>query len=303
MGTIALAVLAGLGVLLAGNLPWIAVLAPANLRVFPSVPWAIVPMSIYLWFYWRYIGGKLGPPGSSAMRQANLRANRLDADVWPMAILTGLVGLGAVLALVTLMARLITMPESAPIALPAGMPPATGVVLLVMASMVAGITGEAGFRGYMQGPIERRYGLAAAVLINGAVFGLLHFSNHPAAAIWMLPYYIAVSAAYGGVTWAADSILPALVLHVGGDVWSLTRLWITGRPEWQLSPTAPPLIWDTGADGAFYVAAIVFIGLTAATVMLCRSLRTLSRERLIGTRVLERAPAGRRADPSDGSRM
>jgi membrane protease YdiL (CAAX protease family) len=32
----------------------------------------------------------------------------------------------------------------------------------------------------MQGPIERRYGLAPAILVNGAAFGLLHFPNHPA---------------------------------------------------------------------------------------------------------------------------
>jgi hypothetical protein len=35
----------------------------------------------------------------------------------------------------------------------------------------------------------------------------------------------------------ADSILPAVALHAGGNVWSLTRLWATGRPEWQLSAT------------------------------------------------------------------
>ena len=67
---------------------------------------------------------------------------------------------------------------------------------------------EAAFRGYMQGPVERRYGLAVAVLVNGTLFGLLHFPTHPAYVLWMLPYYIAVSAVYGGLTWAANSILP-----------------------------------------------------------------------------------------------
>ena len=36
----------------------------------------------------------------------------------------------------------------------------------------------------------------------------------------MLPYYVAVTAVYGGITAAANSILPALVLHTVGDVWS-----------------------------------------------------------------------------------
>jgi len=97
------------------------------------------------------------------------------------------------------------------------------------------------------------------------VFGLLHFPNHPTDVLIMLPYYIAVSAVYGGLTWAANSILPALVLHSGGDVWSLGRLWLTGRPEWQLSPAPARLIWETGVDAGFLlsVAALaVLAGLT-----------------------------------------
>jgi hypothetical protein len=97
-----------------------------------------------------------------------------------------------------------------------------------MSSIVAGVTEEAAFRGYMQGPIERRYGLAAAILVSGTAFGLLHFPNHPADVLVMLPYYIAGVGGVWRLTWAANSILPALVLHSGGDVISLGRLWMTG---------------------------------------------------------------------------
>ena len=51
------------------------------------------------------------------------------------------------------------MPESAPLTTPVAMPAFTGFLLLVMSSVVAAVTEEAGFRGYMQGPIEPRYGL------------------------------------------------------------------------------------------------------------------------------------------------
>lgn len=299
MSTVVSAVLAGLGVLLAGNLPWIALLAPLNLRVLPSIPWAIVPMAVYLWLYWQYIGGRRGSDDTAAMRRASLRANRLAAEVWSLAIVTGLIGFAAVLALVTLMARMITMPESTPIVLPDGMPRWTMFLLLVMASIVAGMSEEAGFRGYMQGPIERRYGLAAAVLVNGVLFGLLHFPNHPAAVVAMLPYYLAVSALYGGLTWAANSILPALALHIGGNVWSLTRLWATGRPEWQLSPTAPSRIWEVGLDAAFVMTALACLALTAVTVVLCRSIRTLASRRAIAG--LTSSGAETHVQSSDGS--
>jgi membrane protease YdiL (CAAX protease family) len=274
MTTLASAVLAGAAVLLGGNLPWIAFLAPLNLRFFQVVPWAIVPMAVYLVVYWRYIGGQIGAV-DGAPRRADLRANPLAADAWGLAILTGLIGFGGLLALVALMARLVALPEAAPLVPPAGMPAFTTFMLLVMSSVVAGVTEEAGFRGYMQGRIERRYGVAVAILVNGVMFGLLHFPNHPDAVMPMLPYYVAVAAVYGGLTWAADSILPALVLHVGGDVWSLTRLWLTGRPEWQVS-TSPGLIRETGADAALVVAAVGVVVLGSAFFGLCRSLRQLT---------------------------
>jgi hypothetical protein len=52
------------------------------------------------------------------------------------------------------------------------------------------------------------------------------------------------------------------VLHTLGDVFSLTRLWGTGQPEWQQTATPPPLIWETGADASFwgYLTAFIVVG-------------------------------------------
>jgi membrane protease YdiL (CAAX protease family) len=276
MNTIVSAVLLGVAVLFAGNLPWVVLLAPGNLALMPTVPWAVVPMAIYLGVYWRYIGGRIGPAATAATRREQLRANRLAPGVWAMAIVSGLTGFGAILALTAVMARLITLPASGQIVFPSGVPIVTAATLLVMASLVAGVTEEAAFRGYMQGPIERRYGLLAAILVNGTAFGLLHFPSHPDAVIPMLPYYIAVAAVYGGLTWATNSILPAVALHAGGDVWSLGRLWLTGRPEWQRSDSPPPLVWNSGTDASFLWACALVAAFTAATIGLYVYLRRLS---------------------------
>jgi hypothetical protein len=152
-----------------------------------------------------------------------------------------------------------------------------------MASIVAGVTEEAAFRGYMQGPIERRYGLAVAVLVTGTFFGLLHFPTHPAEVIWMLPYYIAVSAVYGGLTWAANSILPALVLHTVGDVVVLTRWWLTERPEWQIGPAPPSLVWESGIDSHFILAATASVAFVVATTVAYRAVRRLRTNDLAST--------------------
>jgi membrane protease YdiL (CAAX protease family) len=258
MATILESVLRGVVVLFAGSLPWIALFAPLNLRLGNVVPWSLLPMAVYLWCYWRYIGGRWGPKETADARRTNLRANALSLELWGAAIFAGLSGFAALFALIVLMGRVISLPQSAPLTAPAGMPSITAFLLLVMSSVVAGVTEEAAFRGYMHGPIEKRYGLGPAILVNGTAFGLLHFPNHPAAVWKMLPYYIAVSAVYGGLTWAANSILPALVLHAGGDVWSLGRLWLTGRPEWQMSVGVPTLVWETGVDSSFFFSTLAF---------------------------------------------
>jgi|RhiMethySRZTD1v2_1073278.scaffolds.fasta_scaffold05315_7 CAAX protease family protein len=275
MTTIAVAVFGGVAVLFAGSLPWGFVLAPANLRFARALPWAIVPMAAYLVMYWRFISGRGGSPATAAGRRHRLRAHPLTADVWAASIVAGLLGFAALFAFVAVMARLVTLAGSAPLTAPEGMPRATVFTLLVMSSIVAGVTEEAGFRGYMQGPIERRYGLAAGILINGTLFGLLHFPNHPADVLTMLPYYIAVAAVYGGLTWAANSILPAVVLHAGGDVWSLGRLWMTGKPEWQLSQAPAALVTGTGIDARFLLSLAVFVALTAVAVWAYRGVYRL----------------------------
>lgn len=258
-------------VLLAGSLPW-AGLGGWNLRVGTAVPWAIVPMAIYLWAYFSFLGGRWGVHGAEGRRQ-NLLANRLSWNVWRAALPAGALGLGAILVLLTVVARLVRLPAGSPISAPPGMPVVTMAVLLAMQSVVAGISEESAFRGYMQSIIGRRYGVAVAIVISGALFGLLHFPNHPGEVVLMLPYYVAVSAVYGGLTWAADSILPAVVLHVGGDVAVLMRWWLTGRPEWQMGAVAQPLVWESGVDIPFVLAALAALVLAALTAWSYRLVR------------------------------
>jgi membrane protease YdiL (CAAX protease family) len=268
------AVIAGFAVLAIGEAPWGGIAGHAGLagwngRVWVGAPWALVPMALYLWLYWRYLGGAGSPRTTAEARRTSLRANALSADVWGMSLLAGLLGLATLLPLSRVLGRLVTLPaEAEPITAPAHMPFATMFLLLVMASIVAGVVEETAFRGYMQGPIERRYGPVVAILVTGVVFGLAHYNHHPAAALTMLPFYIAVAAVYGGIAYATNSILPAVVLHAAGDVFSLGRLWLTGQPEWQASasPATPTLVWQTGVDFPFVRSVIVFGVLSAAAI-------------------------------------
>ena len=264
MTTVLTAIITGVVVLLAGSVPW-GGFSTLNLRIGTTVPWAILPMTVYLAAYWGFLSGRWGDPESAATRRANLRANRLSPAMWGRSLAAGSLGFAALLALLAFAARLVRLPATPPMVMPSAMPVITAFLLIVMQSIMAGVTEEAAFRGYMQSPIERHYGVIIAIVINGALFGLLHFSSHPNDVLLMLPYYIAVAAVYGGLTWATDSILPALVLHSFGDIVVLTRLWVTGRPEWQLFETPPSLVWERGIDVSFAITTTVFVVFAVCT--------------------------------------
>lgn len=269
--------LAGLAVASAGTIPW-SLLAQGNGRWVVTVPWAIVPMAIYLRLLWRYLRGEGWPGATSEARRASLRANPLSADLWGASMLAGLLGFAALMPLVVVLGRVVRLPaEAQPINAPDAMPFATVLVLLVMASIVAGVVEEAAFRGYMQGPIERRHGALVALVLSGSVFGALHFTHHPAGVLTMLPYYMVVTLIYGGLAWATGSIMPGIVLHTLGDIFSLTRLWTTGRPEWQQAPAHAPLIWESGPNGAFWGALAILFLLGSAAIWSYTSLAAAAR--------------------------
>jgi membrane protease YdiL (CAAX protease family) len=260
-------VVSGIGVTLWGGIGAFPGLAGVNLRFLPQVPWAIVPMTLFLVGYIRYLNGAGWPRSTAAARRRNLRLNAVAADVWPMALLAGFIGLAALVPLSAILGRLFALPADAQqTSIPVAMPPLTVFLLFVMSSIVAGVIEESGFRGYMQGTIERRHGFAVALLVSGTVFGLAHFTHHPAQTLEILPFYLAVSAIYGGLAYATNSILPGMVLHAGGDLWSMTRQWMTQRPYWQLassSAPAPALVWNTGIDAAFVTSVVSFLLLSA----------------------------------------
>ena len=262
----------GGAVALAGVAPWSAFVL-LNQKCWTTVPWAIVPTSLWLWLLWKWLGGAGWPRSTSAARRELRRANGGAPDAFGMAIVAGLIGFAALVPFTMLLSRLVTLNEARSLGIPPTMPAITTFLLLVMASIVAGLTEETAFRGYLQVPIERRHGPAVAIAVTGMLFGLAHFTHHPGAAVLgMLPFYMFVSAVYGMMAWCTNSIVPGIILHAGGDVFTFTRLWATGQGEWQLTAAAPKLIWETGPDGAFWGALAAFIALGAAATWMFATL-------------------------------
>src|SRR5258708_1934399 len=101
-------------------------------------------------------------------------------------------------------------------------------VVLIMGSIVAGICEETGFRGYMQVPLEKKYGSSAAIIITSIVFMLIHLSHSWAAPI--LPHIFFASVLLGILAYKTGSLIPGIIGHSILDIFDYSVWWsdITG---------------------------------------------------------------------------
>jgi membrane protease YdiL (CAAX protease family) len=266
------AVLTGLVVVAVDIGPW-AVLVSANSKHWSTVPWAVPPTVLYLWLWWQYASGRGWPLSTAQTRRTNLRPHRLSEEVWRSALFAGGLGLVTLILFLGVVTRLVRLPVESTDDL-SRIPFLTVVSWLLMGSAVAGIVEEASFRGYMQGPIERRHGPVAAILVTGILFGLGHFT-HPGVLI-LMPYYLALAAIFGSLAYLTNSILPSMVLHAGVDVLGGFQMWAAGRTEWLASRR--PLIWETGADASFWISCVAVLIVGAAAVWAYATLATVARQ-------------------------
>ena len=164
------AVAAGVAVVLAGTIPR-NIFFFLNLRYGSSVPWAVPIVAVYLWLFWKYLKG-------TRARRDLLRANHLSARAWAWALTAGFAGIVALVLALRLAGHFVALPQQR---LPdlSGVGRYTAITLLLAGAPIAGLIEEAAFRGYMQGPIERRCGLSLAILITGTVFALVHLDFTP----------------------------------------------------------------------------------------------------------------------------
>ena len=272
MSTILQAIGIGMFVMLVGTVPRNIAFA-ANLRYYAGVPWAVPVIAVYLWFFWRYLKGDGPPESTRPLRRNSLCANRVSVRLWTWALIAGGLGIvGLVLAL-RFANHLVVLPQQQVPDL-SNVPIVTVWSLLLMGAPVAGVVEESAFRGYMQGPIERRYGLSLAILITGTMFAVAHLDF----TLILWPYYVAVAAIYGTVAYLTNSVWPSIVLHTGGNIYSNFDLLLHGQAEWQASSVSRELVWATGPDGEFLRLAAALIVVVAGVAWAYTRLAKAARE-------------------------
>ena len=214
-----------------------------NLKFHPEIPWALPVALLLLGLYWAYFSG-WGPPNSTRdARRTASRKGLVSASLWLAALPAAASG-----TLMLILLRLVA-PYVMPVAAPAvkiqlsSYPPATVIGLLLSIAVIAAVTEELAYRGYMQKTMEDRYGVVPAILVSGIMFWIAHL---PDVTITHLPGHLAASAVFGLLAYLTRSLWPAIAAHAVADL-ILQPAYLYHAPQFAWTALSARPLWEGGA--------------------------------------------------------
>jgi membrane protease YdiL (CAAX protease family) len=249
-----------------GSLTWGPLLV-ANAATSPQIPWSIPAEGIALVLIWRYLNGAWWPRRTSAARRELLRARSVPPRVFAWALMAGglsliaLVGLWIVLVQLTGVGGNPTLPSSS------DYPSLFIALAIAMGSLVSPVTEEAAFRGYGQVVLERSFKPGVAVVLSSLFFALYHGPTQGFAPSKILFYFV-VGVVFGATAFTTRSVLPAIPVHIAGDLLFFTLIWPRDASR--------PLVWASGSDVIFWVNVVLMLGFGALALLAFAHLRRLS---------------------------
>jgi membrane protease YdiL (CAAX protease family) len=220
------------------------------LKVVPA-PWSVLVMIPVLLVYWKLFTRKYVPP-VGVLRAAQLVAALLFVLIVQASFVV-------TFCLIPFPAERFTADYKEL----EHMPVWTAWSLIVMGSIVAAICEETGFRGYMQMPLQKRYGPAVAIVATSIFFTLIHLSHRWALPI--LPHIFFASVLLGLLAWRSGSLIPGIIGHAILDIFDYSCWWttITGKIDRKT-------IAETGVDAHFVIWALLLV---AASIGFFRAIR------------------------------
>ncbi len=263
---IGLAALLALVVAGVASFLWGALLM-ANARTTPSVPWSVPAMALVLAVYWWYLSGHGWPKRTGPARAALLRARRVSLQVFAWSLVAGALSLIALAGLWIVLVELTGNGGNPTIAMVNGYPAIFVALAIVMGSLVSPLSEEAAFRGYAQVLLERRFSAVVAVGISSLFFAAYHGPTQ--GFFWSkLLFFFAVSLVFGTIAYLTDSTLPAIPVHIAGDLLFFTLIWPrdAGRP----------VVWAHGPDVTFWIEVVQALAFGALAVWAFLRLRRAS---------------------------
>lgn len=233
-------------------------------------PWSVVVMAVILILYWMYFSGKWNPSSTKAFRRICRRNVKLNRPAWIWGLMAALVIFLLMYAGWVLTFRLLEFqPEIFQTSSYLNdLPPWTSWSIVLMASLVAGICEEVGFRGYMQVPLEKEYGPVLGISLTSLVFVVVHM--HQAWASGMLLGIFIISFLIGYLAYASNSLLPGIIAHVSFDIINFSYWWSDLIGTFERKP-----ISMTGVDIHFVISVTMVLLLILLFIFAIRKLLKL----------------------------
>ena len=220
-----------------------------------GVPAATIIEGIFLALYVWWAGGGGPPRGWQAARALAFRRKTLSPAQWTGGLVAAFFIAVTIHASLELLFRFVPFPTTA---FRHGYDFASIPTLhlrwfaAVISAASAGICEETGFRGYMQQPIELRYGAPVAIAISSFLFMAVHLLKSWAL-VGMIPIVLGAGLLLGLLAWSSESLIPGMIGHTMMDV-GLFAYWWSGIAG---TFTARP-ISESGVDGPFVLACGAF---------------------------------------------
>jgi membrane protease YdiL (CAAX protease family) len=233
------------------------VLIIINTATSPAIPWAVAVMALLLWIMWQYMGGRWWPRSTSQARHRLMRARWLPGRVFAWAVVAGLLSIVALVGYWIVLLQLIKIPTRVAPNF-SGYPLYTAILTLVMASLVSSLAEEVSFRGYFQGILEQKVSGPLAIVIAALLISPGHSLTQ--GFVWpIVLWYFFSDVMFGAMAYLTKSILPSAVVHSIGLLIFFTLVWPYDAQR--------RLIWETGANTGFWIAAAQAIIFTVLALL------------------------------------
>jgi len=236
-------------------------------------PWFIVVMGGALILFWKYFSGNWWPKATAKARSNSFREMKLTTNVWKWSLLGAVLFVVVVQSSFVITFRIMEFPAEAFTSeyYFDTMPLWLAWLVIVMASLVAGICEETGFRGYMQVPLEKRYGPGVGITIVSIMFLVIHLNQ--AWAPRVLFHLFAMSVLLGILAYSSGSLIPSMIGHTVIDIFNFSYLWsdVAGKFERQT-------IYETGIDFHFIGWFLIFGTSVVLFFWVARKIMTVRRQ-------------------------
>ena len=128
--------------------------------------------------------------------------------------------------------------------------------VLLAALVVAALTEELFFRGFLFRALAGRCGAWVTIGVTALLFGLTHVFLGGALGLERLLPSTLLGLILGWVCWTTGSVLPGMVLHACHN----TALVLFGETAWARANEIPPAFLVAGAAGSVAGAAVLWLG-------------------------------------------